>query len=243
MKKILIASLLAGASLNATAATELHFSTEAAYPPFEFVGANNQIQGFDIDLANAICQKIGAHCSYSNQSFDSLIPGLKFRRYDAVIAGMDITPDREKQVLFTQPYYNNSALFIARKGQVASIAALKGLRVGVQNGTTHQKFLVDKHPEITMVPYDSYQNAMLDLKNGRVNAVFGDTAVVNEWLKKDPQLSSVGDKVTDKDYFGTGLGIAVRQGNTALQASLNKGLSEVKADGTYQTIYHKWFQQ
>ncbi|WP_029685785.1 arginine ABC transporter substrate-binding protein [Tatumella saanichensis] len=243
MKKIILASLLAAASLNATAATKLHFATEAAYPPFEFVGANNQIQGFDIDLANAICQKIGANCSYSNQSFDSLIPGLKFRRYDAVIAGMDITPDREKQVLFTQPYYNNSALFIARKGQVANIAALKGLRVGVQNGTTHQKFLVDKHPEITMVPYDSYQNAMLDLKNGRVNAVFGDTAVVNEWLKKDPQLSSVGGKVTDKDYFGTGLGIAVRQGNTALQASLNKGLSEVKADGTYQTIYHKWFQQ
>lgn len=159
------------------------------------------------------------------------------------MAGMDITPEREKQVLFTKPYYDNSALFIAQKGKVASIAALKGLRVGVQNGTTHQKYLTDKHPEITMVAYDSYQNAMLDLKNGRLNAVFGDTAVVNEWLKKDPQLSSVGNKVTDKDYFGTGLGIAVRQGNTSLQKSLDQGLAEVKADGTYQTIYHKWFQQ
>ena len=243
MKKLLLAALFAGASLSASAATTLHFATEASYPPFEFVGADNKIQGFDVDLADAICKKIDATCDFTNQSFDSLIPGLKFRRYDVVMAGMDITPEREKQVLFTQPYYDNSALFIASKGKVANIAALKGLRVGVQNGTTHQKYLTDKHPEITMVPYDSYQNAMLDLKNGRLNAVFGDTAVVNEWLKKDPQLSSVGDKVTDKDYFGTGLGIAVRQGNASLQQSLDKGLAEVKADGTYQAIYHKWFRQ
>ena len=243
MKKIILAALLAGVSLSASAATTLHFATEASYPPFEFIGADNKIQGFDVDLANAICKKIDATCEFSNQSFDSLIPGLKFRRYDVVMAGMDITPDREKQVLFTQPYYDNSALFIAQKGKVADIAALKGMRVGVQNGTTHQKFLTDKHPEITMVPYDSYQNAMLDLENGRVSAVFGDAAVGNEWLKRNPKLAAVGAKVTDKDYFGTGLGIAVRQGNTPLQQSLNKGLSEVKADGTYQTIYHKWFQQ
>ncbi|KGD73527.1 arginine ABC transporter substrate-binding protein [Tatumella morbirosei] len=243
MKKIIVAALLASASLSASAATTLHFATEASYPPFEFIGTDNKIQGFDVDLANAICKKIDATCVFSNQSFDSLIPGLKFRRYDAVMAGMDITPDREKQVLFTQAYYDNSALFIAQKGKFTDIASLKGLRVGVQNGTTHQKYLTDKHPEITMVPYDSYQNAMLDLQNGRLNAVFGDTAVVNEWLKKDPKLGAVGNKVTDKDYFGTGLGIAVRQGNTALQKSLNDGLTAVKADGEYQKIYHKWFQQ
>lgn len=243
MKKVLIAALLASISLSASAAEAIHFATEASYPPFEFTDANNQIVGFDVDLANALCKEIDATCSFTNQSFDSLIPSLKFRRVDAVIAGMDITPDREKQVLFTQPYYDNSALFVGIKDTFTSIGQLKGKKVGVQNGTTHQKFIMDKHPEITTVPYDSYQNAKLDLQNGRIDAVFGDTAVVTEWLKSDDKMVAVGDKVTDKDYFGTGLGIAVRKGNSALQQKFNTALEKVKADGTYETIYAKWFQK
>ncbi len=154
--------------------------------------------------ANALCKEIDASCTFTNQAFDSLIPSLKFRRFDAVMAGMDITPEREKQVLFTTPYYDNSALFVGQQGKYTSVDQLKGKKVGVQNGTTHQKFIMDKHPEITTVPYDSYQNAKLDLQNGRIDAVFGDTAVVTEWLKANPKLAPVGDKVTDKDYFGTG---------------------------------------
>ncbi|KGT97213.1 arginine ABC transporter substrate-binding protein [Dickeya fangzhongdai] len=243
MKKLFVAALLGGLSLSAGAAETIRFATEASYPPFESVDASNQIVGFDIDLANALCKQIQATCTFSNQAFDSLIPGLKFRRYDAVIAGMDITPERQQQVTFTQPYYENSALFIAQKGKLADIAALNGKRVGVQNGTTHQKFLLDKHKDITVVPYDSYQNAVLDLKNGRLDAVFGDTAVVNEWLKQNENLASVGDKVTDKDYFGIGLGIAVRQNNDELVKKFNDALNKIKQDGTYQTIYKKWFQQ
>ncbi|OOB85931.1 arginine ABC transporter substrate-binding protein [Leclercia adecarboxylata] len=243
MKKIVIAALLASVSLSATAAETIRFATEASYPPFESMDANNKIVGFDVDLANALCKEIDATCTFSNQSFDSLIPSLKFRRIDAVMAGMDITPEREKQVLFSTPYYENSALFIRQKGKYASIDALKGKKVGVQNGTTHQKFIMDKHPEITTVPYDSYQNARLDLQNGRIDAVFGDNAVVTEWLKANDKLAAVGDKVTDKDYFGTGLGIAVRQGNTALQQKFNTALEKVKKDGTYDSIYKKWFQK
>lgn len=243
MKKLIIAAVLAGISVSASAAETIRFATEASYPPFEFIDAGNKIQGFDVDLANALCKEMQAECSFTNQAFDSLIPSLKFKRFDAVMAGMDITPEREKQVLFTKPYYDNSALFVAQKGKVADVAALKGKKVGVQNGTTHQKYLTDKHPEITTVPYDSYQNAILDLKNGRVDAVFGDTAVVNEWLKQNATLAAVGDKVTDKDYFGTGLGIAVRQKNTDLQGKFNAALDKIKQDGTYETIYKKWFQQ
>ena len=237
MKKIIIATVLAGISVSASAAETIRFAAEASYPPFEFMDANNQMQGFDIDLANAICKQMKATCTFTNQSFDSLIPSLKFKRIDAVISGMDITPERQKQVAFTAPYYDNSALFIAEKGKVADIAALKGKRVGMQNGSTHQKYLQEKHPEITPVPYDSYQNAILDLKNGRLDAVFGDTAVVNEWLKQNATLSAVGDKVTDKDYFGTGLGIA------ELLNQFNTALNQLKQDGTYKTIYSKWFQQ
>ena len=243
MKKLIIAAVLAGISVSASAAETIRFATEASYPPFEFIDASNKIQGFDVDLANALCKEMQAECTFTNQAFDSLIPSLKFKRFDAVMAGMDITPEREKQVLFTKPYYDNSALFIAQKGKIADVAALKGKKVGVQNGTTHQKYLTDKHPEITTVPYDSYQNAILDLKNGRVDAVFGDTAVVNEWLKQNDALAAVGDKVTDKDYFGTGLGIAVRPDNQALLAKLNAALDAIKADGTYKAINDKWFPQ
>lgn len=243
MKKVLVATLLAGLSLGANAAQTVRFATEASYPPFEFVDSDNKIQGFDVDLANALCREMDATCTFTNQAFDSLIPSLKFRRFDAVMAGMDITPEREKQVLFSKAYYDNSALFVAQKGKVASIDALKGKRVGVQNGTTHQKYLTEQMTDVNAVAYDSYQNAILDLKNGRIDAVFGDTAVVNEWLKQNAKLAPVGEKVTDKAYFGTGLGIAVRQGNTELQSKFNAALDKVKADGTYKTIYSKWFQQ
>lgn len=99
---------------------------------------------------------------------------------------------------------------------------------------THQKYLQDKHPEVKTVAYDSYQNAIIDLKNGRIDGVFGDTAVVNEWLKTNPQLGVATDKVTDPQYFGTGLGIAVRPDNKALLEKLNSALAAIKADGTYQ---------
>lgn len=242
MKKLIIATMLAAISVSTYAAETIRFATEASYPPFEFIGADNKIQGFDIDLAHALCKELQAECTFTNQAFDSLIPSLKFKRFDALMAGMDITPEREKQVLFSKPYYENSALFIAQKSKLAEFSTLKGKRVGVQNGTTHQQYLADKHPEITTVPYDSYQNAILDLKNGRIDAVFGDTAVVNEWLKQNAALAVVGSKVTDKSYFGTGLGIAVRQQNSELQGKLNVALDKIKQDSTYETIYKKWFQ-
>lgn len=243
MKKLLLATLFASAAFSATAAEKISFGSSATYPPFESLNASNQIVGFDIDLAKALCKEMQADCTFTNHAFDSLIPSLKFRKYDAVISGMDITPERSKQVAFTDPYYANSAVVIAKKGAFKSLNELKGKRVGMENGTTHQKYLQDKHPEIKTVSYDSYQNAIIDLKNGRLDGVFGDTAVVNEWLKTNPQLGTVGEHVTDPQYFGTGLGIAVRPENKALLKKLNDALAAIKADGTYQKISDQWFPQ
>ena len=146
---------------------------------------------------------------------------------------MDITPERSKQVAFTEPYYANSAVVIAKKGQYTSFEQLKGKRIGMENGTTHQKYLQDKHPEVKTVAYDSYQNAIIDLKNGRIDGV----------RKTNPQLGTATDKVTDPQYFGTGLGIAVRPDNKALVEKLNGALKAIKADGTYQKISDQWFPQ
>ena len=113
----------------------------------------------------------------------------------------------------------------------------------MENGTTHQKYLLEKHPDVIAMAYDSYQNAILDLKNGRLNGVFGDSAVVNQWLKANDDLSAVGEHITDTEYFSTGLGIAVRKGNATLLKEMNDALAALKADGTWQQINQKWFPE
>ena len=215
---------------------------EVTYPPFESYDSNNNIVGLDPEFAALIAQHLQAKPQLIDTKFTSLILGIG-KKYDAVISGMDITPERSKQVAFTDPYYANSAVVIAKKGAYTSFDQLKGKRIGMENGTTHQKYLQDKHPEVKTVAYDSYQNAIIDLKNGRIDGVFGDTAVVNEWLKTNPQLGAATPKVTDPQYFGTGLGIAVRPDNKALLEKLNAALKAIKADGTYQKISNQWFPE
>jgi len=241
MKKILLASLIGLASANAAAQEEIKFAMEATYAPFEYVDENNQIQGFDVDLANALCKEMDAKCSFHNQAFDSLIPALKFKRYDAAISGIDITEARQKQVSFSNPYYDNSAAFVAVEGKVANQAALSGKRVGVQNGSTHQSYLIDQMTGVTAVPYASYQDAFIDMQNGRIDSVFGDTAVVAEWFKKNDTLTYVGNQVTNQEYFGNGFGIAVNKKNEELVNQLNAALKTVKANGQYQEIFDKYF--
>ena len=172
MKKILLASLMGLASTQAAAQEEIKFAMEATYAPFEYVDENNQIQGFDVDLANALCDVIEAKCSFHNQPFDSLIPALKFRRYDAAISGIDITEQRLQVVNFSDAYYDNSAAFVSIKGKVTDQTSLKGKRVGVQNGSTHQSYLTEQMDGVAAIPYASYQDAFLDMQNGRIDAVY-----------------------------------------------------------------------
>lgn len=245
MKKLLTALTMTLVFSQAQAADTIRFGMEATYPPFEFMNENNELTGFDVDLANAICAELKAQCEFMNQPFDSLIPGLKFRRFDAIISGMDITPDRLKQVNFTHPYIENSAVFVAPESGVSSIEQLKGKVVGVQNGSTHQAYLIDKLEKqgVSLRPYGSYQNAMLDMTNGRLDAVFADTAVAREWVNTQAKgkYTFVGEAVKDADYFGIGMGIATRKGDP-LSDKLNKALATVRENGTYDKLIAKYFK-
>lgn len=243
MKKILLAVALTGFAFNVMA-KDITFGLEATYAPYESYDANNNLVGFDIDIANKICDELQYTCKFTNQSFDSLIPSLKTRRIDAAISGLDMTPERSEQVDFTQSYYDNAAQFIAMKGTIDSFDSIDQLnhkRVGIQNGTTLQKYLIDKFPLIDVVSYDSYQYAVLDLKANRIDAIFIDNAAANEWIKKEPEIVKIGNKVMDPDYIGLGLGIAVRKGNSQLLDQFNKVLTQMKNDGSYDQIYKKWF--
>ncbi|QFI56060.1 lysine/arginine/ornithine ABC transporter substrate-binding protein [Aeromonas simiae] len=243
MKKAVLLLAAVGMLAGQAVAKEVKFATEATYPPFEYIDDKNEFQGFDIELARAICAEAKLECTFHNQAFDSLIPSLKFRRYDVAIAAMDITPERAAQVDFSDIYYENSAVFVSKKGAFKSPEALTQKTVGVQNGTSHQTYVQDNWTSkgVLSVPYASYQNAFLDMLNGRIDAVFADTAVAAEWLKKQPEYAMLGDKVTDTKYFGTGFGMAVAKGNGELLGQLNAGLKAVKANGTYQKIYDKYF--
>ncbi len=251
MKKTVIAVLLAGATMmglstSATAKAEtIRFGMEATYPPFEYFDDNNQLTGFDVELARALCAELKATCEFNNQPFDSLIPSLRFRRFDAIISGMDITPARREQVAFSDPYYENSAVFLARKNSnLSDQSSLIGKTVGVQNGSTHQAYLIKELEKkgVKSRSYDNIHNALLDMSNGRVHAVFADTAVANEWLAGHGkgEFEPVGEKVKDPNYFGIGMGIATRLDNPLVE-KLNGALAAVKANGIYQTLYTKYF--
>ena len=150
---------------------------------------------------------------------------------------MDITEARSKQVLFSDAYYDSSASFIALKSK-ADLNTAKN--VGVQNGTTFQQYVVAEAKQYAPKAYNSIQDSILDLKNGRIDLIFGDTAVLADMLSKETDLTFVGEKVTNPKYFGNGLGIAINKGNKDLVDELNKGLAIIKANGEYQKIYDKW---
>lgn len=150
---------------------------------------------------------------------------------------MDITEARGKQVLFSDPYYDSTASYVALKGK-ATLENAKN--VGVQNGTTYQQYTVAETKQYSVKSYASLQDAVLDLKNGRIDIIFGDTAVLADMISKEDNVQFVGDKVNNKKYFGNGFGIALNKSNKELAESFNKGLAAIKANGEYQKIYDKW---
>jgi len=236
MKKTLLTAILLGASVAASA-QELTFAMEPSYPPFETTNEKGEIIGFDVDVANAICKEIQATCKFKGEAFDALIPNLKAKRFDASISAIDITDARAKQVLFSDAYYDSTASYVTLKGK-ATLESAKN--VGVQNGTTFQQYTVAATKQYTTKAYASLQSAILDLKSGRIDMIFGDTAVLADMISKEPEMQFVGEKVANKKYFGNGLGIAMHKSNKELAEQLNKGLTAIKANGEYQKIYDKW---
>ena len=236
MKKTLLTAILFGASVTASA-QELTFAMEPSYPPFETTNEKGEIIGFDVDVANAICKEIQATCKFKGEAFDALIPNLKAKRFDASISAIDITDARAKQVLFSDAYYDSTASYVTLKGK-ATLESAKN--VGVQNGTTFQQYTVAETKQYTTKAYASLQSAILDLKSGRIDMIFGDTAVLADMISKEPEMQFVGEKVANKKYFGNGLGIAMHKSNKEIAEQLNKGLAAIKANGEYQKIYDKW---
>jgi arginine/ornithine transport system substrate-binding protein len=256
MKRLaaLLAILLAviGAAAYAwhglTAERSIRIAVEGAFPPFNYVGKDGRLQGFDVDIAKALCARMGAHCEIVPQAWSGIIPGLLAEKYDAIVSSMAITEKRLEQLAFTEPYYNYAApqRFVARRGAVFAVtpAGLAGRRVGVQRGTVHESFLRTHFPDAIPVLYDNQAAADIDMAAGRLDLLLSDSVALSAgFLNTGPgkDFAFVGQGFGDPQILGAGAGIALRKSDTDLRVAFNEALKAIRADGTYNKINDKYF--
>lgn len=233
---LLLGSLLA---FPVFAQDTLRIATEGAYPPFNFIDASGEVKGFDVDITSALCAEMGADCELVTQSWDGIIPGLIAGRYDAIIASMSITPERQEAVSFSEPYYSNKLQFIAPNESDFMPADAADAVIGAQRATIAAQWLQDNIPEAEIRVYDTQENAYLDLESGRLDAVLADVYVSYEWLDSDEGAAYEfkGDPVYGDDKIA----VAVRKGNEALAERFSEAIEAIRADGTYQAINADYF--
>ncbi|KMV31347.1 nickel transporter [Photobacterium swingsii] len=250
MKKwILAAALVSALGTTAVQAKEwkqIRFGIEGAYPPFSWTEPNGELKGFDVDMANALCKELKAKCKIVAQDWDGIIPSLLARKYDAIIAAMSITEERKKKIDFTGKYALIPNKFVAKKGTEIDFteAGLKGVKVGVQRATTHDKYLTDNFSSVEIVRYGSFDDAYLDLKAGRIATVLGDASALEEGLlHKDggDGYEFIGPSLTDPKWFGDGFGIALRKQDKDLTKKLDAAILSLREKGIYQEIAAKYF--
>ncbi|UTV30416.1 ABC transporter substrate-binding protein [Photobacterium atrarenae] len=241
--------LLASVPLTQAQAKEttLRIGTEGAYPPFNYYTADGQLAGFDIDIGNALCEKMNAKCTFVAQDWEGIIPALLAGKYDTVIASMFITEKRKQRVDFTDPYQKSAMTFVVPKDSDIndfSPQALAGKTIGAQGSSTQGDYLTALYPDSDVRLYPTQDAVNLDLVSGRLDAQVGDIVPMMSWVKdtQDGQCCKLaGNLITDPTYVGEGVGIALRQEDDALRHKLNKALADIVADGTYQAINDKYF--
>ena len=206
-------------------------------PPFEQGKAPNY-EGFDIELMEAIGEKIGRKPEFKDTSFETIFRDVAQGKFDAVISAATITEEREKAVDFSNPYYlSEQAVLVEEGSDVKSISDLEGKTVAAQQGTTGLELAKEELGGSEIRPFPEGPDAVNALKAGTVEGVIIDAPVAQNAVEKSGGVEIAEKIPTEEEY-----GIAVAQGETDLLDEINKGLEEVMDDGTYKTIYEKWFK-
>ena len=216
--------------------------TDAAYAPFESQNERGEIVGFDIDVVKAVAQKGGFEVKFVNTPWEGIFNALNQGDRDLLVSSVTITDERKQTMDFSAPYFNAAQLIAVRQtSKVAKFDDLKKLKVGVQTGTTGDeavtKLLGKTSPAIKR--YESAPLALKELEAGGVDAVVADNGVVIHHVANNPggKFRTVNDPAFVPEQYG----FAVRKGNAELLAKLNEGIAGIKADGSYDTIYRKYF--
>jgi len=225
----------------------LKVAIDPTYEPFTFKSADGQPTGFDVDIANALCEQIKRKCEFVEQVWDSMIPGLNAKKYDVIISSMSITDDRMKEVDFTDKYYNTPSRIVLKKGsKFTDAASIKGKKIGVLKGSTQEKFaLGDLKPAGVIVnSYEAQDQVYLDIKSGRLDGTVADYMEVTGGFLSKPEGAKyelVGPDLKMPQYFGYGAGIALRKGEDKLKSELNEAIKTIRTNGTYKTLNDKYF--
>ncbi|GDX07252.1 ABC transporter substrate-binding protein [Buttiauxella sp. A111] len=250
MKKYLLPliALLATSSALANNIKEIRFGVDPTFAPFESKDANGNVVGFDIDLGNAICEKLQAKCIWVENNFDAIIPALQARKFDAILSGMYMTEKRKEQIAFTDKIYNGPVFLVANKKTEIkpNVEQLKGKTIGVEQGSAQETF-ANKNWRSAGVNVVSYQGADMvvrDLESGRIDgAVLSGVMAEYSFLKK-PQgkdFTFVGGALQDPELFDAGAAIGLRKDDTELREAINGAISQILADGTYKKLASKYF--
>ncbi len=221
-------------------AGKLTVCTHLSYKPFQYKDDANKIVGFDVDLMDVVAKKLMATQEIVDIDFGQITSGAVFaaKKCDIGAAAITITDERKQAVDFADPYFDATQALLVKDAALTDLAALKGKVVGVQTDTTGQLY-AEKNKDAngyTVKVFDDMPTQLAAVLAGTVDAGINDNGVVYDYAKDNPTTKVVKEFATGEQY-----GFDVAKGNTALLTVVNEALSAAKADGTYNTIYKKWF--
>jgi len=216
--------------------------TDAAYAPFESQNDKGEIVGFDIEVVKAIAKKAGIEVKFVNTPWEGIFNTLAQGDRDLVVSAVTITEERKQTMDFSDPYFDAQQLIAVKtNSKIAKFADLKKLKVGVQTGTTGDEAVTKLQGKTSanIKRFESTPLALKELEAGGVDAVVADNGVVINYVANNP--GGKFKSIADKEFVPEQYGIALKKGNAELQAKVNKALAEIKADGSYDAIYTKYF--
>lgn len=219
----------------------LRVATEPSFAPFEFMDQNtSQLIGFDIDIINAIAKETGFKAEIASMPFDGQIPAVLTHQIDVAISGFTITEERAKIVNFTEPYYDAGLGSLVRndlKSQITTAADLEGKTICAQIGTSGAMY-AQKIKDAKLTQFNTASEAFMELDKGSCDATVNDKPVLEYYLAttKNDKLFLLTDRFTFEQY-----GIVTAKDNKELSNKMEAGLKLIKANGTYDKIYTKWF--
>jgi polar amino acid transport system substrate-binding protein len=216
--------------------------TDAAYAPFESQNEKGEIVGFDIEVVQAVAKKAGIEVKFVNTPWEGIFNALGQGDRDMVVSAVTITEERKATMDFSDPYFDAQQLIAVKESsKVAKFADLKKLKVGVQTGTTGDEAVTKLlgKTSTNIKRFESTPLALKELEAGGVDAVVADNGVVIHYLANNP--GGKFKSIADKEFVPEQYGIALKKGNAELLAKVNKGLTDIKADGSYDAIFTKYF--
>jgi ABC-type amino acid transport substrate-binding protein len=227
-------------------AFKITVATWGKYPPFNYLDRKGLPAGFEMDLAQEACERMKAECQFVAVNWDDLIPGLIEKKFDIVMASLEVTPERRRRLGMSRRYYLSPGAFIAAKGAPfdGPPSLLRNKRIGVQKDSMHADW-VDKsfRRSAQIKRYPSVADELQALANGEVDAVFGDKAQLWLWSQKPEGqcCALVGQDIKDTQTLGIGVSAGIRREDVKLREAFNKAIGEMMSDGTYRKLNAKYF--